>query len=52
MQIDYLKSENGEKLKKLMQNGNRASRFTRFSEALRPGLATMSTRVREPTIIG
>jgi hypothetical protein len=47
---DFMKKVNGERLKKMMQNGIRASRFTRLSKNFNSGL--LGGGVREPTIIG
>jgi protein involved in ribonucleotide reduction len=57
--VDYMKKINGDRLKKIMQNGIRASRFTTLSKNFSnlSGLASSGnknkdTPVREPTIIG
>lgn len=47
---NFMKKVNGERLKKMMQTGIRASRFTRLSKNFNSGL--LGPGVREPTIIG
>jgi len=49
---DFMKEVNGNRLKKMMQNGIRASRFTRLSKNFNSGLLGAGGGVREPTIIG
>ena len=53
---DYMKKLHGERLKKMMQDGIRASRFTRLSKNFSPNMLNKSKQegsvVREPSFLG